>query len=427
MLQVYLLELYIVAGLDPFLAGLALAIAVVWDAVSDPLMGWISDRTRSDTAVGKRMPYFFTGTVLMGIAFALLFQPGSGWSSGMLFFYLLALYLLLNTALTLVGVPHLAIINDLASTQAGRADFFSWRLVFGGIGLLLGLSIPVFIASALGQEGVETVPALLMENRSHAGWWIGGLSVFFGFFTGIVVWKPLKRVHCESLKQMGTVLSIGQLGRPFRSRLFRIVVFAFACIALGRSFNSSLALLFYKFRLGFSEQQIAILLLVLTVVIIIAVPGWLKLSRRFEKRSLCLVGTTLLALLTAVVYPLLPPGILWPVLLVAAAGGVLVACVALLESMFSDVVERDQTHRSEPLTGAYYGLWKMATKVARALGLVLSGWYLSIIGFVEGSPVQTPEVQWALAWAFGPGVAVFFGLGALCVYKFRMQVSASAE
>ncbi len=416
LLQIYLLELYVTAGLSPWLAGSALATAVLWDAVSDPLMGLISDQTRAKSAVGKRLPYYFAGAFLMGVAFVFLFSPLAVASQLGMFSYLLFWYLVLNTALTLVGVPHLAMISDLANSKAERADLFSWRLVFGGLGLLLGLIAPVYLADLSGHVGIESSPALLIENRSQVGWLIAGVSVPLALITGWVVWRPLAGVSTPETSTKHSGFSWGTLRAAFRSKLFLIVTAAFVFIALGRAFNSSLALLFYKNRLEFSENQIAVLLLTLTLAIMGAVPVWLLLSRRFEKGPLCLMGVCSLTILTAVAYPLLPVGALVPVLGVAVLGGLLVACVALLEAMFSDVIELDQEHSDVAITGSYYGIWKMATKIARALGIACSGLFLSAIGFVKGSVAQTDQVELSITWAFGPGVALFFGAGAVFVY-----------
>lgn len=427
MLQIYLLELYVVAGLNPLFAGLALALAVAWDAVSDPLMGVISDQTKAKTAAGKRLPYFFAGTVLMGIAFACLFNPPASTGQWSLFLYLLGMYLLLNTSLTLVGVPHLAMVNDLSGSKEERADLFSWRLMCGALGLLLGLSAPLAIASTLLQEELEVSQSLLMDNRRMAGLVIGATATLLSVITGFAVLKPLGTVRSAELEVETNRFSLQHLALAFKSRAFILVTTGFVFIALGRAFNSSLALLYYKVRLGFSEQQIGTLLLVLTLVIMASVPVWLKLSRLYEKRLLCLWGILLLTLVTAVAYPLFAPGQLWPVLAVAAMGGSLVACVALLESLFSDIVEEDENSHRVPLSGAYYGLWKMATKISRALGLVATGLLLSWIGFVEGSIEQPVAVQRGIAWAFGPGVALSFGLGAWFIYRSNPHARESTN
>jgi Na+/melibiose symporter-like transporter len=417
MLQIYLLELYVVAGLSPLFAGLALALAVLWDAVSDPLMGIISDQTKAKTAVGKRLPYFFVGSALMGVAFAFLFNPLATSDQWSLFLYLLGMYLLLNTSLTLVGVPHLAMVNDLSESKNERTDLFSWRLVCGALGLLLGLSVPLAITSALPREGLEVSQSLLLENRRVAGLVIGTAATLLSVLTGLAVWKSLGTVRSALLGAETNRFSLVHLTMAFKSRGFILVTASFAFIALGRAFNSSLALFYYKFRLGFSEKQVGSLLLVLTLVIMVSVPIWLKLSRWYEKRLLCIWGILLLTSLTTIAYPFLPHGELLPVLIVAALGGSLVACVALLESLFSDVVEEEEIQNRLQLSGVYYGLWKMVTKISRAMGLVASGLLLSGIGFIEGATEQTVAVQRGIAWAFGPGVAVFFGLSAWCIYR----------
>ena len=125
-LQVYLLELYILAGLAPFWAGLALAIAVLWDAISDPLMGSISDRTSRNARFGNRIPYMIAGSILLGVSFYMLFSPSSGGGHATLFGQLLFWYLLVNTAMTLLGVPHLALVNDIGRKESARFCLIHW-------------------------------------------------------------------------------------------------------------------------------------------------------------------------------------------------------------------------------------------------------------------------------------------------------------
>ena len=114
MLHVFLLELYILAGLAPSMAGLAIAIAVIWDAVSDPLMGILSDKTPASKIEGKRVPFLLTGAAIIGFAFYFLFSPPVESGPNALFANLLVWYLVVNTAMTLFSVPHLSVVNDLS-------------------------------------------------------------------------------------------------------------------------------------------------------------------------------------------------------------------------------------------------------------------------------------------------------------------------
>lgn len=425
MLQVYLLELYVSAGLSPAFAGLALALAVVWDAVSDPVMGVVSDRTLAVSVRGKRLWYILIGTPFAAVAFVLLFSPQAESGDVALFWQLLAWYLILNTAVTVVMVPYLALINDLAKGSNDRAGFFGWRLVFSGAGLIVGLAIPPIVASFAGGNLDAGNTQLLLENRRESSLWIAGVGIFATGLALAVVWRK------SGITRPDTLLGNAGFGDTFRaamrSRGFRFVVMAFMFIALGRAVNGSLALIFYKGTLQFTDEQVALALIGLSLTVMVATPVWVKLGARFGKLRLSVFGSLSLTILTAITYPLMPPQSVGPVLFVVIFGGLAASSVVLLEALFSDVIEEDTDRSKLSLSGAYYGLWRTATKLARAGGLAVSGLFLWVIGFEEGGGQQTSAVYRSVAWAFGPGVAVFFGAGTWVLWSFRKQELRSAE
>jgi len=125
--QLYLLEHFTqVLGLNSSLAGIALAISVIWDAVSDPLMGLISDRTRSRW--GSRRPYIFAGSIFLGLSIGFLFTAPNIQEQYLLFTYLLVVYVIVNTAMTILSVPHLALGGELSNESSDRTEIFGWRL-----------------------------------------------------------------------------------------------------------------------------------------------------------------------------------------------------------------------------------------------------------------------------------------------------------
>jgi glycoside/pentoside/hexuronide:cation symporter, GPH family len=112
-LQLYLFEYYtVVVGLSPWLVGGVMAVALLWDAVSDPLMGLVCDRTRSRW--GRFFPWMLGGAAVLGLAFAMLFHPPAGAGTVLAAGWLLLSCLLVNTGLTLLGVPHLALGGALS-------------------------------------------------------------------------------------------------------------------------------------------------------------------------------------------------------------------------------------------------------------------------------------------------------------------------
>ncbi len=417
LLQVYLLDLYVLAGLEPFYASLALAIAIAWDAVSDPLMGMISDRTPSKGVAGKRLPYLFSGALLIGVSFAFLYSPGMETSQSALFARLLFWYLVLNTAMTLIGVPHLALINDLTDDDQQRTGLFGWRLVLGALGLLVGVAAPSLVDLFWEQGPVSGDIEALLANRSNTGMIIGILATLTAVITCVSVFRTLKNRNSRISADRPAEFSFSIITDAFRSPLFLCIISGFVFISIGRAFNGSLALPFYKGSLGFGETEFSIILLILTLVLMLAAPCWVTLSKRFEKGILSVFAVAALTILTAFTYPFLPKGLLWPVIIIAVVGGALIASVVLLESMFSDVIEINRETASSEVSGAYYGLWRMAMKLARAGGIVASGMMLSLFGFEKGTLEQATSTQTAIAWTFGPGVALFFGVG--CYFILR--------
>ncbi len=416
MLQVYLLELYILAGLKPSLAGLAIAIAVIWDAISDPLMGILSDKTPSSTIQGKRVPYLAIGAAIIGFAFYFLFSPPPQSGQSSLFSNLLIWYLVVNTAMTLFSVPHLSVINDLSDSEQDRATFFGWRIVAGSVGLLLGIGLPAYLAFQIDSNSIADT----LELRSATGLALGVAASATCLISALAIWKALNKKDKMTPQTPAEAYHPGEvLKQSTKSPFFLLLVLGFIAIAIGRSFNSSLALPYYKTTLKLNEEQIGIILLVLTIFIIIAAPVWVHLSKRIGKARLFFVAVISLAVLSAIAYPILPAGIIWPVLLLAGTGGILVASIVLLESLYSDLVEEEKSRTAKDVSGVYYGIWRMLSKVARALGIACSGLFLSLIGYQQGSLIQAPSIERSIAWAFGPGVAIFLTAGGWCIYKTR--------
>lgn len=423
-LQVYLLELYLRAGLSPLWAGAALSIAVLWDAVSDPLVGVFIDRpTKTWSVDGKRMLLMACGCLLLVVVMPILMSPNPMGSQLGLFTHLLVWYVIMNTALTMVGVPHLTLVNDLTKEGKERADLFAWRLIMGGLGLLFGLSMATVVSTYVKGAELDGSFASYFENRHVVGLVLGAFAAMFGFVTIASVWKRLRPVGTEKETEAFVDGSFFfGLKKVFKLNVFKILLYGFVFISIGRALNGGLALIYYKVTLSFEESSVSAMLLTLTFSIMIATPVWVWLSRRYHKATLCVWGIVTLALVSAVVYPMFREGLLWPVLVFAVFGGGMVACIVLLESLFSDVVESERGKTSGDFVGASYGVWRMVLKISQAVGVALSSFFLYAVGYEEGVVEQSAFVGRSVAWVFGPVVSVFFVVGAFFVWKSRKLI-----
>lgn len=428
--QLYLLEFYTqTVGLNASLAGIALALSVLWDGVSDPLMGVLSDRTESRW--GRRRPYIAVGSVFLGLTIGLLFSPPNCDEQWLLFAYLLGTYLTVNTAMTVLSVPHLALGGELSAHPPDRTEIFGWRLLYSNLGILLGMVVPAVLLEALvggsGMGSAEISPetnadSLTVANtylataRALSAWGIGALVAVSGLATFWITGSPSlpKKEHLTHNSKFSLLLLVRNFREVLQNPIFLPLLLAFVIATFGRTFNTAIALFYYKFRLGLTESQVVLgILFPFFVIIILSIPFWIRIANRFGKKYPAFFGVFLLGLSTAIAYPLYPYGNPYYPLITAVIGGICAGSIFLLDSLVADTVDYDELKTGEMKEGLFFGFWKMATKFAQAIGLAVSGFLLDAIGFQPGSSSQSEEVTVRLAWIFGPGVGVFFILGSL--------------
>jgi Na+/melibiose symporter-like transporter len=420
-LEIYLLKFYnVVIGLPAHYTGIALGIAILWDAVCDVVMGWISDRTRSP--MGRRRPYLLPGGIGMAFCFILLYNPPALDGVPFKFAYLLISYILLTTTMTVIGVPHIALGGEMSFDRHERTEIFAARRVFSTLGLFVGTLVPVLLLRHVG-DSLESSREGYSRSLSAV---ILALPIVA---TSIIALRATRGLdHSDPAPSFRITPDPGGLRALFRAqrgvlanKVFLPILLAFIISGIGRSLNASMALYYYEYRLGMTERQVVLMVFFpFFASILLAIPFWMRVSRRFGKKWPAFGGMLGLALLTGVIYAVLPPNRLLGPVLAAVAGGLLAASIVLFESLVADTVDYDEMKTGRNREGLYFGVWKMATKVSRAIGFGVSGLLLGWVGFNERSAAQDPEVGRRLALLFGPGVGIFFLLGVLCFLFFPM-------
>jgi GPH family glycoside/pentoside/hexuronide:cation symporter len=396
--RVFLLKLYVdTVGLSGSLAGAVLAAAVLWDAVTDPIMGELSDRTR--LRAGRRRPWIAVGSLATAVAFVVLFAPPETGSQGEKALFLLLAYLALNSALTVLAVPHAALGGELTSEPAARTEVFGWRFLFANLGLVVAIAVPALASRPDGMWSAGTA-------------WLAIIVVVGGLVAVVAT------TGRDNPDRSGVRLSTREFASSFGAVLqtgpFRPLLAAYVVGSIGLTLNASLALFYYQHRLLLEEREVFLwILLPFSLVIALAIGGWVLLARWIGKRSTAFLGVLSLGVGTAIVYPLFPVGELSGPVLWGVVGGLLVGSVFLLDATVADVVDWHEAVTGRHREGVFFGFWRMASKVARAIGLVGSGFLLDAIGFVPGATEQTEHARLGLALAFGPGVGSFFVVAAL--------------
>jgi Na+/melibiose symporter-like transporter len=146
----YLFYLTDVVGLRPAYAGAAILLGRVWDAITDPVMGMISDRTRSKW--GRRRVFLLFGTIPLGLSFFLLWIIPSGWSQLEMFIYASVSYMLHMTALTAVVVPYQTLTVEMTPDYDERTSLTAYRMIFSILGGLIGVVLPKMVVDGFSPQ-----------------------------------------------------------------------------------------------------------------------------------------------------------------------------------------------------------------------------------------------------------------------------------
>ena len=405
MVQVYLFKFYnVVVGLPALYTGLALALAIVWDAVSDPLMGGISDRM--GWSGGRRRPFLLPGAGLLAGSFIWMFNPPDLDGNAARFCFLLVSFILLNTAMTVVGVPHAALGGELSHDRHERTQLFAYRRLFGTLGALSGLCLPGLILLQMDSLGAEAGA----RARGLASWWLA-LPIVMGTWFTMRATRGLDRASCPTRPHRP--LKLQYLFADQRSTwvnpFFRMLMLAILIAAVARTFNASLVLYYYEYRLQLTEEETIVwVLLPFFLGFLASLPVWIRASRRWGKRTAGVFGIGGLGISTAVAYPLFPVGEVAAPFTYALVGGALAGAVFLMDALVADTIDYDKLRTGLDREGLYFGVWRMGTKLARALGLGLNGASLWLMGFSVPAAESDPEMGWRLAVLFGPVAGILF-------------------
>ena len=403
-IKVYLLLYFnVILGLSPSLTSLAIGLGVLWDALIDPWIGVYSDSYYKKN--GDRKKILYVAVVISVLLFFALWRiPHLGeWPT---FFALFIVSSLLNSAISLFSVPYIAVANDLEHDNEKRKVWTGWRLAFFNLGSFLGLVVPAYFltkAAKIAKEneasGVMTVVDAAQPYLT-ATLILSAIMVGCSFLSVFYVYRNFKPQITSQVAEAKVKLMDLMKDRKFLRMM--ISFFVFNC---GLGLNSALALYYYKDYLGFVEQQTQTILVGFLFVFTLSIPFWVLLTRYFDKQKLIMIGGFGLGLMTVLGFPHFQGVDFWIIFTTAAVvGGILVGVAVVLEIYLSDFLKDKEIETKQNVSGQYLGIWKMSSKISRAVAIALAGPILE----------HAADKQ-ILANYFGWGVGLFFMAGALII------------
>lgn len=404
----YLDFLVNVVGLDPRLAGLAIAFGRVWDALNDLLIGNLSDRTRSRW--GRRRPYLLFGAIPFGITFIFMwFVPAVGQQTLLLIFYT-GMYMLFDTLFTLTNVPYVALTPELAPTYDGRTSLQAYRMAFSiGFGLL-GAVVPLALVDRLA--GPDPTQTALHSAYLGMAVILAVVSVIPILLTFVTV---RERPEFQALPQP-TLRDAFRLLMSNKAFLIAAGVYLLTWMPIDLIQFVLVFLIRDYFGLGSAERDLIFLLLF--GVAVLALPLWVRAAARWDKARAYQVGIALLAGVL-ILLSFTPPGHSTVVFALAALAGIGISAAHVIPlAILPDCMDWDELRRNERNEGAYYSVVTLIQKMVGALTIAVTGTLLTMSGYVAATAGPASQPASALAtirWLTGPLPAVIFALGIVLV------------
>jgi len=421
-----------VLGLSGIMTGIAVGLSLCVDAILDPLVGSISDNIKS--RFGRRLPLMVLSIPLVALGFGLIFTPPKGLSEGLLFAWLLGASLLARGATSLFNVPYIALGAELSDGYLERSRVVVWRTVIGLLstaGVII-LAYSVFLTPPEGLFKLAAYPPL--------GWSVAGLLTVCMLIScagvaryAISLPQPQTSGHAMLRRLPGEVAEI------FSNRSFRILFFSCLLIMVAIGVNSTTGAHQNTYVWKIGTEQIQTLTFFLLLGTLVGVPTAPALSRWFEKRSVVMIGVSLLNLVWLVAPILWITGLYRPsgveamppliAMMIVAGFGIGLVLVAF-PAMMADAADEHELRFGRRREGLYFSGITFAAKAASGVGTLLAGIGLDIMGMpAKANPAVAvdPDALIRLVIVHGPLAAVISCIGVALVWPYAITRQAHDE
>ncbi|MGD9044403.1 MAG: MFS transporter [Desulfobacterales bacterium] len=407
---VYIPKFYTdVVGINIAVLGTILFSVRIFDAVTDPAIGYISDRTW--TRFGRRRPYIAIGSLFVVLSMYLLFNPPYAsayfetWWFG-IFIYALFLFW------TLVVVPFEALGPEITFDYHERTSLFGMRDGFLIAGTLMAASSPAIVQWAFNLTSDAA------GERAKFFW----IAVLYApILIGSCWWCVMAIKERPSVKASNPTGIWMELRRVARNRPFIILLISYTIAAIGSNLPATLILYYVEYVLQSKLADAFLLLYFITGIVFL--PGWIMLSRRIGKKAAWLTSMAINTGAFIGVFFLGPGDTHIYGILVFLSGIGFGATLALPSAIQADVIDYDELLTGKRREGQYIGLWSIAKKFAAAVGV---GAGLSILGLAGYTPnvAQTEQVQLTLRtlYALVPSVCNIIAFVIVLAYPISSRV-----
>ena len=395
-----------VIGLKPALAGIVTLISEIWDAISDPLMGVISDNTR--TKMGRRRPYILVGGCLLAVAFALIFLPVKGMSEGWKFVYCAATYLLYNTVSTMINVSYSSMSAEISKISAERDGANVLRLVVSTASAAVCTLLPSIVLDAYNNDKIDVTTFYLIVGV--------GFGLLFALPVILCAIFVEERVDTSTEKRQ---FRIGEIIEPLKNRPFRQLVGMYLGQSLCMDVFSTGVAMFASYVTN-PKGSVTVFLGIFIAVQLCAFPIINKLIKKIDVNKIYGFGLPLS------IVALIAFAIFGSNLYVAYACVFFVAvgfAGAQLTSwiMFPHTVDAGELLTGKRQSGSYSATMTFARKSSSAFVIFLFSMVLEFTGYDEALEIQPLTAQNGIKYVMALTCIIFMVLGFIMARRYVLS------
>ncbi len=389
-------------GIGAGLAGTIIMIGKIWDAVTDPVVGFISDRT--STRWGRRRPFILFGAFPLFVAMIIMFTNPGLEGQAALFIWGVAAFCFLCLSYTIVNIPYSALTPEITRDFHERTLLNGYRFGFAVVGTLIGAGAALPLVDAFA-------------DRNTGFTVMGALFGFAMLVTALITFLTVKEPDNPEKPKTGFFQTYAKV---FKSRPFVIILLTYALHITALTVVSGIAIYYFKY-IHNDEPKTTIAMVILLATAMVFIPVSVVLSKRIGKKIVYGIG--LLVFAVAIMFLFLyghTREITFSFVMMFFAGSGMGFTYAIPYAMVPDAIEYDYLMTGERAEGAFYGIWTFCFKIGQAVALGITGAILSLSGYVPGI-AQTDSAQLGIRILLGPVPAFIFllAIGMLWFYPIN--------
>jgi GPH family glycoside/pentoside/hexuronide:cation symporter len=387
-------------GLAAALAGTAVMVGKFWDAVTDPVMGYISDRTL--TRWGRRRPYLLFGAIPTALALWFFFTAPGIENPLVLTLWASLTLMLLNTASTVINIPYSSLTPELTDDYHERTSLNGYRFGCAVFGTIIGAAaVQPIVAAFPGQKRGFSVLGLILGS-------------IIALTTLLTFWGTREKQH--SRKDIPTGGFFATYRDVFLNRPYVLLLITYALHLMGITFLQGI-LVYYTKYIYHREELTTPAMVILLLTAMIFIPVSVLVSKRIGKKrtyQICFAILSSACMIIFAIGHILDPNFFLGIMVYAGVG-VGFSYVAPF-AMAPDAIEYDAVKTGDRKEGAYYGIWTFIAKVGQSLAVFLSGLILSQGGYIADA-IQSASSVLAIRIIIGPLPALIL-IGAMVLIQF---------